>query len=202
MRTHRGMWLAGLFCMGLSACAVMSPQECKQANWRDVGLTDGLAGKPLGLFEERRGDCAEANVQADTQAYLKGREQGLKTYCRLDNALEMGLRGQPYEGVCPPAITPEFTRRHRIGWDIFQLNSEIDQLSRRAESLQQQRHHEGHEYERQIRMARNDGERWRIRQEFDRRMSHIEADLHDIDRHLMRATQYLQNAELARSQLH
>ena len=46
----------------LASCATMSPEECRFANWTDVGMRDGLAGKTLGLLNERISDCAEAGV--------------------------------------------------------------------------------------------------------------------------------------------
>ena len=103
----RGLLTACTLALGLASCSTMSEKECQFANWRDIGLTDGLAGKSLGLLNERRSDCAEANIQLDQKAYLKGREEGLKTYCQLGNAVHLGLRGEPYEGVCPAAIEPE-----------------------------------------------------------------------------------------------
>ena len=68
-------------CLGLASCSTMSPKECQVANWRDVGQMDGLAGKNLTFFNERRSDCAEANIQIDQKSYLSGREQGLRSYC-------------------------------------------------------------------------------------------------------------------------
>ena len=43
-----------LIALTLAACATMSPQECRVANWNDVGLRDGLDGRPLSLLGEAR----------------------------------------------------------------------------------------------------------------------------------------------------
>ena len=70
-------WIGlGLICLGLVSCATMSPKECRVADWHEIGLTDGLAGKALTFFNERRLDCEEAGVVANPNAYLAGREQG------------------------------------------------------------------------------------------------------------------------------
>ena len=114
----------GLFCLALASCSTMSPKECQIADWREIGLTDGLAGRALSYFDDRRSDCAEAKIRADTTAYLQGREQGLKSYCQLGNAAQLGLRGEPYAGVCPPAIDQEFRRRYRVGLDVYRIASE------------------------------------------------------------------------------
>ena len=54
-------WIGlGLICLGLVSCATMSPKECRVADWQEIGVTDGLAGKTLTFFNERRLDCEEA----------------------------------------------------------------------------------------------------------------------------------------------
>lgn len=63
-----------------------------------------MAGKSLALFNERRSDCAEAWSRADTKAYLRGRDLGLKTYCQVQNAAQVGLRGEPTKASAPPQL--------------------------------------------------------------------------------------------------
>ena len=75
----------------LASCATMSPDECRFANWHDVGLGDGLAGRPLSVYNSRIEDCTEAAVRVDGNAYLRGRDEGLQSYCRLENAVVVGL---------------------------------------------------------------------------------------------------------------
>jgi hypothetical protein len=136
MKTIRLILCVSFLSIGLASCTVMSPQECKLANWREIGLTDGMTGKPMNIFEARRAECAEANVKADTNNYLVGREQGLRTYCQIPNALEIGLRGEKYQGVCPAAIDTEFRRRHDIGYDVYRLRVEIAKLESRHVALE------------------------------------------------------------------
>jgi hypothetical protein len=62
----------------LQACSTMSANECRQANWRDVGFRDGLAGAPLRQLDRRIKDCAEAGVTIQVPAYLLGRNEGLR----------------------------------------------------------------------------------------------------------------------------
>ncbi len=145
------VWIGlSALCLGLVSCSSMSPKECQLANWRDIGQTDGMAGKTLSLFNERRSDCAEANVQADQTAYLSGREQGLTSYCQPANAVQVGLRGEAYEGVCPPAIDQEFRRRHRIGFDIHRFHVEIGRLHSRYDALEQRYQRNRHEFDKRL----------------------------------------------------
>ena len=95
MRPLRGLLIASALLFGLASCSTMSEKECQFANWRDIGLTDGLAGKSLGLLDARRSDCAEARIQVDQDAYLKGRKQGLQTYCQLATRYRLVCAAKP-----------------------------------------------------------------------------------------------------------
>lgn len=138
----------------LSGCATMSTEECKVARWGEVGLRDGLAGEPLSRLNSLSKDCAEAKVRVDTQAYLQGRDQGLLTYCRMDNAVRLGLDGKGYQGVCPAGIDGEFRRRYSVGREVFDARSQVRSLDSRRVDL-----------ERRLRDAKNDDDRRRLRNE-------------------------------------
>jgi hypothetical protein len=179
----------------------MSPQECKLANWREIGLVDGMAGKPMHIFEERRGDCAEANVKVDTHDYLFGREQGLRTYCQMPNALQIGLRGESYQGVCPATIDPEFRRRHDIGYDVHRLRGELTRLESRygqliaglrKKKIDLDKHANDH--------GKNDDFKRQYR-EFEEEERRVHEELRGIERNKHRASDQLGQAEFAMSQL-
>lgn len=159
----------------LSACAPMTPQECKTANWFDVGMRDGREGEPLSMLDDRTKACAEAGVQANAQQYLAGRNQGLPEYCRLDNAARVGLAGRTYHGVCAPGIDAEFRRRYNAGYEVNQSRSEVNNLENRRRSL-----------EKRLADAKTDAERRRARDE-----------LYDLDLRLRRARDRVRDAEWA-----
>ena len=191
-----------LWVFSLSSCAVMSPQECQTANWRDVGLVDGLAGKPLAMLNTRSGDCAEANVRIDTPAYLKGREHGLQTYCRIDNATRVGIRGESYHGVCPPMVDEEFRYRHRLGYDVYQLREEVARLGNRSESLERRLRSKEKDHEKHLDAASKDDERKRLRHEHDDERRRVRKELKELDDSLRRARDRLRDAEWALDRMH
>jgi hypothetical protein len=168
--------LAAIF---LSGCSTMSPSECKVSDWNDVGLRDGLAGATLSMLDSRSRDCGQAGVAIDTQRYLQGREQGLRTYCRLENAIPLGLDGKVYGGVCPATVDAEFRRRVQVGNDVNNLRSRVQSLDLRYPPL-----------ERRLREAKSDEERRRIR-----------GEMSDLDRDLRRTRDQLRDAELALDRL-
>ena len=157
----------------LSACASMTPEECRLSQWGDVGLRDGLAGEPLSRLSSLSKDCAEAKVAVDTPAYLQGRSQGLLTYCRMDNAAALGLAGKYYQGVCPASVDAEFRRRFGLGREVFDARQQLNSLDGRRPGL-----------ERRLNDAKGDDDKRRLRNE-----------LSDLDASLRRGRDRVRDAE-------
>lgn len=170
-----GMGCVVLLVAGLAGCASMTPEECKVARWGEVGLRDGLAGAPLSRLNDIVKDCAEAKVAVNTPAYLQGRDQGLVSYCRIENASQIGLNGGSYGGVCPAAIDGEFRRRFGLGREVYDARAQVRSLDSRRVDL-----------ESRLRSATTDEARKRIRDE-----------LSDLDRTMRRARDRVRDAEWA-----
>jgi len=94
--------------LALAGCASMNRQQCQVADWRLIGYQDGAAGKPAGVIGEYRKDCAEHAVVPDLDAWLAGRDEGLKEYCQPANGYRLGQTGHAYNAVCPPASEGAF----------------------------------------------------------------------------------------------
>ena len=163
----------------LGGCAAMTVEECKVARWGEVGLRDGLAGEPLGKLNALVKDCAEAHVAVDTPTYLQGRDQGLLTYCRLDNAPRQGLAGKTYSGACPASIDGEFYRRFAIGREVYDANQQMRGLDGRRVDL-----------ENRLRATKEDDAKRRLRE-----------DLSDLDRTMRRARDRVRDAEFTLDRL-
>ena len=189
-----------LIALMLSACATMSPQECRVANWSDVGLRDGLDGRPLTLLGERASDCAEGGVRIDQAAYLKGRDAGLRSYCRLDNAVALGLNGGSYEGVCPPQVDGEFRRRFQLGYSVYAAHAEVARIDDRMQSLEQRLHKLDRDEDKRLRDASKEDDRRRIRRDIDDQRHHLRDELRDLDRAQYRAREAARYAEWMLSQ--
>lgn len=161
------------FSMWLTGCTTMTPNECKAANWSDVGLRDGLAGAALSVLNDRVKDCAEAKVAVDTPRYLQGRDQGLIQFCRLENAVPLGLNGKSYDGVCPAVIDGEFRRRYRIARDVHLARNDVRNLDGRLSAAEDR-----------LRSAASDEDRRRAREA-----------LRDLDGEMRRARDRQRDAE-------
>lgn len=179
----------------LSGCDTMTPDECRSANWNDIGLRDGSAGKPMYLLEERAKACSKAGTTVDSASYIAGRERGLRSFCRLENAAPLGLNGTAYAGVCPAPIDFEFRRRHQAGFAVYTLRSEISGLDNRSERLQRKLREADNDESKQLAATDKDDERKRIRREFDERRRNLRNELRDIDRSVQSARDALRSAE-------
>jgi hypothetical protein len=109
----------------LAGCASMSKSECLTADWNAVGYEDGARGAPAAAVSSRRSACArKASVAPDMDAYLAGRELGLKQYCRPTNGFIVGSRGETYEGVCSGAQADPFVAEYQSGRLLFDMQRE------------------------------------------------------------------------------
>ena len=195
--------LAGMLaaCCGLLlvSCATMSPEECKVADWREVGQRDGVNGQALTHLQSRVEDCAKVGVSVNAQAYRAGRDLGLRSYCRLENAIPLGLNGGYYAGVCPPAIDGLFQQRFQMARSVHDLRNEVSSLDDRIESLERRLRATNHEEEKRLKEARTDDERKKVRKAIDDDRRDIRNDLSETDRRLRRKRDELRSAEYALS---
>ena len=173
------LFLALALCAGLGGCATMTADECKVANWSDIGLRDGLEGAALSRLDYRVKDCAETRVAVDTARYLQGREQGLLQYCRIENSVPLGLNGKSYEGVCPAPIDAQFRRQFRLGRDVHDARVALRNLEGNIGPAEDR-----------LRTAPNDEDRRRAREA-----------LRDLDSDIRRARDRQRDAERALDRL-
>jgi hypothetical protein len=166
----------------LSACATLDADECRAADWRQIGRSDGERGHGTGRLDEHRKACAEHGIRPDADRYWLGRSEGLLHYCRLDNALRVGRAGQGYQGVCPPAVDAHFRQWHAAAYEVSRIRSAMDSVNSEID-----------QFERRLRQRDlDDRERQRLRQtirELDRRRDRLRDDLNDQERRVDRMVQ-------------
>ena len=156
-----------------SGCATLSPEQCATMDWYSLGLRDGRAGHDIGRIDLHREACAEVGIRPDRQAWVAGREAGLNEYCRLSNAIELGLSRSSYGGVCrDPDFLPLYRAAHRVG----EAEAEIERIDREIERA-----------ERKLREASKDNDDKATRRHRDA--------LRDLDRDRRRAREDRDDAE-------
>ncbi len=127
---------AGLALLLLSGCATLNESECRNADWRIIGLEDGSRGRLESYIGSHRSACAKYNVSPDLTAYQGGRYEGLVQYCTEANGFTLGRTGSSYNGVCPPHLEDAFKTAYLLGQDINRTGKKIRSLQN-AISLKQ-----------------------------------------------------------------
>lgn len=185
----------------MTGCATMTADECKNANWSDLGFNDGLGGKPTYLLTARVNDCTKAGIRVDTVLYEKGRKRGLQNFCRLENAVPLGLSGQNYAGVCPAGLDTEFRSRYQTGYAVYTLRKKVDELNGRSDRGQRKLYETDKEEEKLLKTADKEDDRKRIRKEYADRHYRLSMELYDLDREMQNTRNALQNAEFSLTNL-
>ena len=116
--------------MFVSACATLNKSECKNANWRIIGMEDGSSGRLLSYIKNHRKACAEYGVTPNLNRYQQGHAEGLTQFCTGENGFVQGKRGRHYNGVCPIELRGNFLYGYERGRELYLLQGEIDQNSR------------------------------------------------------------------------
>lgn len=167
----------------LSGCASLSETECRTGDWEDIGFRDGNRGAGEDRASDHAEACAEYGVQVDRKAWKRGYRKGLDAYCTPENAVEVGLGGGNYGGVCPPESDREFSTHWRAARVVYEQRQRVSQLDSRRRELEyayRQSENERERYDIRVEMARIDEQ---LRYERDR-LYHEERRLDDFLRGL------------------
>lgn len=124
--------------LATSACASMSEDECRTADWRTIGYEDGAAGRNAAVLGSRREACAEHGVIPDLDAYRAGRADGLREFCQPHNGYNMGTRGTAYDGVCPSDLEAAFVAAYTKGQELYRYTSRVSQADGRIAAKQRE----------------------------------------------------------------
>jgi hypothetical protein len=109
-----------------SGCASLSPEQCKMANWRQIGYADGAQGASGARINDHAKACAEFGVRPDLDEYLRGRSQGLFSYCQAENGFAIGRRGSEQNAAdCPASMRDAFLDQYQRGQQLHAIEYEL-----------------------------------------------------------------------------
>lgn len=118
---------AGL--VSLASCNSMSKDECRVADWRVIGDTDGAAGyNPQGRFADHVKSCARIGLTPDQTIWYEGFQTGVRRYCTPLGGAAAGEAGKPYNNACPPELEGEFMRGYTVGKRVGDLRYRVSTL--------------------------------------------------------------------------
>lgn len=121
--------LIGVSCLlMLGGCATLSEEECITADWYQLGVEDGSAGRSLGYLANHRKACAKAGVTPSLVDYEKGHSIGAKRYCVYSNGLALGERGGAYNNLCVGKLEEAFGNGYHLGKARYEQRKMIERV--------------------------------------------------------------------------
>ncbi|MDE4455511.1 DUF2799 domain-containing protein [Psychrobacter sp. DAB_AL62B] len=131
-------WTPRLVILGsiymLSACATLSKQECMVGDWQVIGYNDGVAGYAADRLASHTKACAKVSITPNYQLWERGRQLGLKQYCTVTSAYNVGRRGRKLNNVCPITMVNTLQIANQQGLDYYTLDSQLDKDKRLLEA--------------------------------------------------------------------
>lgn len=118
--------------LALSGCATtptLSPQQCQNGDWRDIGYVDGTRGRSPNYFGEHMAECTGvAGSQPNRQLWEEGRQEGLKSYCTELTAYKLGREGYDWQAVCPLENIEVLEEAYREGRYYYLRERDLDYM--------------------------------------------------------------------------
>ena len=115
----------------LTACASLSKDECRTADWQMIGYEDGSRGRLLNTIGNHRKACAKVGVTPDMAAYEAGHQKGVRTYCTSDQGFKLGVGGGLYNGICGASRERDFLRGYAAGKERHDLRKNVAALEKK-----------------------------------------------------------------------
>lgn len=117
-----------------AGCATLNENECRTIDWRELGRSDGAKGYESTRLGDHMEACGKFGLAPDAESYRAGREEGLRQYCTLDNAMQLGMNGSGYKQVCPGDIGVAFAQTYSRGAALHTIRSDMQDLQDRLNS--------------------------------------------------------------------
>lgn len=120
-------WLIAALVL-LSGCASLDRDECRSADWYAIGLEDGARGRAVERLGDHRRACAQHGIAPQTERYLAGRNEGLKTFCTYERGFSHGRGGHAYTGACPAHLAAGFQSGYQLGRELHDLHRRLNDV--------------------------------------------------------------------------
>ena len=105
-------------------------------DWQGIGYSDGLQGEPETFLSEHQEACSEYNIRLNLELYLRGRDDGLETYCDAGNGYRLGRNGSEYSYVCPKRLEAAFLEAYKEGRGIYLQAQKVKRLEEEVKRQQ------------------------------------------------------------------
>ncbi len=112
----------------LPSCGPLIENYCNSKDWHQSGYDSGFSGASSTAFESDRSTCASVGITADREGWMRGHRRGVQEYCTIDNAYEIGKRGDRISTVCTPDQRNRMSAAHRDGLKHYEFTKRIRDL--------------------------------------------------------------------------
>jgi len=135
----------------VNGCASLSKDQCLEANWKSLGLSDGKMGYKNDRVEKHNSACKEFNISVNEGEYAKGWWQGINKYCVPSNGYLLGERIEPYNDVCSGYLESGFltgyvegleTASRNVSWAYRQEKDEYSLYYRKIDHVTDEKQRE------------------------------------------------------------
>ncbi|WP_444887304.1 DUF2799 domain-containing protein [Microbulbifer sp. JMSA008] len=122
----------------ISGCAVISEADCRSGLWYERGLHDGARGRSQALMYDIAKECQSYEIYVDSEAWLRGHEEGVEQFCTAENGYAQGRQGRKYEGVCTGPTADIFLQNYQRGLADYRVAQEYRDLLWRRDNLERE----------------------------------------------------------------
>jgi hypothetical protein len=125
--------------VALNSCATMNEDQCKTANWQEIGRNDGMQGLSSSLISSHSKACEKHGIKSDPAAYKLGYQNGVKTFCTAENGFEVGRSGRASAAECPAEMQSAFQAAWKKGRVEYDREQAAAAAAKRAQELEASR---------------------------------------------------------------
>lgn len=119
--------IAVLSLMGaLAGCASLTDEECRVADWYQIGVSDGAEGRGTDRIEAHRRACSDVGIAPNAERWLEGRTRGLRLYCTPEKAYRVARGGGSLRSGCTAAEVQRLMPAYEWGQLYWDYEVEID----------------------------------------------------------------------------
>lgn len=121
--------IAVLSLMGvLSGCASLTDEECRVADWYQIGVSDGAEGRGTDRIEAHRRACSDVGIAPNAERWLEGRTRGLRLYCTPEKAYRVARGGGSLSSGCTATEVQRLMPAYEWGQRYWDYEVEIDDI--------------------------------------------------------------------------
>lgn len=124
------------FCtLGVLAACSLTEKQCSQGDWEAIGKSDGAQGRSAEYISKHTKTCAKYGLIVNQTLWSGGREEGLKSYCTVQNVYVQGRNGKNLRPVCPTGDLTVLQAANDKGNKYYQIQSEMENLDHEQSRL-------------------------------------------------------------------